>query len=126
MSLAVLGWNQSGLRTGQSKGFADMATYRAPGAIRMKRAIGTALAAGAMVWVAPAGIAIADWHGRFATDGASSIIDVQVENYTDAVNAAIEQFTASGQPNQLTRQQLIDQLITANRQLQDALQAANP
>ena|SRR4029079_10102524 len=103
-----------------------MATYRAPRAIRMKRAIGTALAAAAMLWTGPAGIAFADWHGGLATDGADSIIDVQVENYTDAVNAAIEQFTAGGQPTQLTRQQLIDQLMTANRQLQGALQAANP
>jgi hypothetical protein len=87
-----------------------MATHEAWGAMRVRTAIGAALAAGAMVLAGPAGIAVAD----------DPVID-----YQNKVKAALDQFNQAqaAQNGQITREQWateILQITTATQQLQDA------
>ena len=101
-----------------------MATHEARRPMWMRKAIGAALAGGAMALAAPAGIAMAD--PPVGPYGPNGINDPAIADYTSRINALVEQFTGDAQSGNFNQQQFTDQLTAANNQLRDALLATVP
>ena len=90
-------------------------------AIWARKTIAAALAAGAMASAAPVGIAMAD-----PTYGPDNVENPAIADYLSRVNNAVNLFNGDAQSGRINQQQLLDQLTTANDQLQDALLATVP
>jgi hypothetical protein len=98
-----------------------MATHEALLATRVRRAIGAALAGGALALAVPAGFAMAD-----PPTGPGGVSDPTLADYTQKIRALADQYTQAAQSGNFNQQQFTDELNTVNNQMRDELLANMP